>query len=212
MNIVVLGFPGVGKGTIASILSKKYKIPHISTGDIFRDSIEEGTELGKKVKEFLDSGELVPDDITIQVVEKRLNKDDVKKGFILDGFPRTLSQAKMLEKIKKIDKVLNFVADEKTIMDRLSGRRICEKCNEVYHIKNMQPKVEGICDKCGSKLTQRSDEKPEVIKKRVKEYNKKTKPLIQYYRGRSLLADIWANFPIEDVYKTIFQVEMALKK
>jgi len=212
MNIVLLGSPGVGKGTIAGILSKKYNIPHISTGDIFRDAVKGETELGKKVKEFLDNGKLVPDDITIKVIEQRLNKDDVKEGFILDGFPRTLSQTKMLEKIKKIDKVLNLLADEKIIMDRLGGRRVCKKCNRVYHIQNMQPKVEGVCDKCGSKLIQRSDEKPEVIKKRIKEYNKKTKPLIDYYRKRGLLANIDTHYPIEEVNKIISQCEMALKK
>ena len=212
MNIILLGSPGVGKGTYATLLAKKYKIPHISTGDIFREAVKEKSELGIKVKEFLDRGELVPDDITILVIKERLKKNDVNVGFLLDGFPRTITQAEALENFKKIDKVLNFVAPEKTIMDRLSGRRICKKCGAIYHLINIKPKVEGICDKCSGELYQRSDEKPNVIKKRLKEYNKKTKPLIDYYKKKGLLANINANFSIGEVDKIISQCEIALKK
>jgi len=212
MNIILLGSPGVGKGTYATLLAKKYKIPHISTGDIFREAVKEKSELGIKVKEFLDRGELVPDDITILVIKERLKKNDANVGFLLDGFPRTITQAEALENFKKIDKVLNFVAPEKTIMDRLSGRRICKKCGAIYHLINIKPKVEGICDKCSGELYQRSDEKPNVIKKRLKEYNKKTKPLIDYYKKKGLLANINANFSIGEVDKIISQCEIALKK
>jgi len=212
MNIILLGSPGVGKGTYATLLAKKYKIPHISTGDIFREAVKEKSELGIKVKEFLDRGELVPDDITILVIKERMKKNDVDVGFLLDGFPRTIPQAEALEKFKKIDKVLNFVAPEKTIMDRLSGRRICKKCGAIYHLINIKPKVEGICDKCSGELYQRSDEKPNVTKKRLKEYNKKTKPLIDYYKKKGLLANINANFSIGEVDKIISQCEIALKK
>ena len=212
MNIILLGSPGVGKGTYATLLSKKYGIPHISTGDIFREAVKEKSELGIKVKEFLDRGELVPDDITILVIKERLKKNDVDVGFLLDGFPRTIPQAEALEKFKKIDKVLNFVASEKTIIDRLSGRRICKKCGAIYHVINIKPRVEGVCDKCSGELYQRSDEKPEVVKIRLKEYNKKTKPLIDYYKKKGLLANINANFPIEEVDKIISQCEIALKK
>ena len=212
MNIILLGSPGVGKGTYATLLSKKYGIPHISTGDIFREAVKEKSELGIKVKEFLDRGELVPDDITILVIKERLKKNDVDVGFLLDGFPRTIPQAEALEKFKKIDKVLNFVASEKTIIDRLSGRRICKKCGAIYHVINIKPRVEGVCDKCSGELYQRSDEKPEVVKIRLKEYNKKTKPLIDYYKKKGLLANINADFPIEEVDKIISQCEIALKK
>lgn len=212
MNIILLGSPGVGKGTYASLLAKKYAIPHISTGDIFREAIKKNTELGRKVREFLDKGELVPDDIVIEVVKDRLDESDTKNGFLLDGFPRTIPQAEALEKFKKVNKVLNFVAPEKTIMDRIGGRRVCRKCGAIYHIINMKPKVEGICDKCGGELYQRSDEKPEVVKIRLKEYNKKTKPLIDYYTKKGLLANINADFPIEEVDKIISQCEIALKK
>jgi len=212
MNIVLLGSPGVGKGTYANILSKKYNIPHISTGDIFREAVKKRTKLGRKVKEFLDRGELVPDYITIQVVKERSEKYDAKEGFLLDGFPRTINQAEKLEEFKKIDKVLNFVAPEKAIMDRLSGRRVCKKCGAIYHIKYMKPRVEGVCDKCGGELYQRSDEKPKIIKKRLKEYSRKTKPLIDYYKKKGLLANINSNFPIEKVDKIISQCELALEK
>ena len=212
MDIILLGSPGVGKGTYATLLAKKYKIPHISTGDIFREAVKEKSELGMKVKKFLNRGELVPDDMTIQVIKERVKKDDAKEGFLLDGFPRTITQAEALEKFKKIDKVLNFVAPEKTIMDRISGRRVCRKCGVIYHLINIKPKVEGICDKCGGELYQRSDEKPEVVKIRLKEYNKKTKPLIDYYKKKGLLANINADFPIEEVDKIISQCEIAIKK
>jgi adenylate kinase len=212
LNIVLLGPPGVGKGTYAGILSKKYKIPHISTGQMFRDSIKEGSEVGKKVEGFISKGDLVPDEITIEVVKVRLKEGDCKKGFLLDGFPRTIPQAEALEKIRKIDKVLNFVASEETIMERLSWRRTCRKCGAIYHLKNIPPKVEGICDKCGGELYQRSDETPEAIKVRMKEYSKKTKPLIDFYEKKKLLANVDANYPYEEVDKIISQCDKEIGK
>jgi adenylate kinase len=212
MNILILGSPGVGKGTYASFLSKKYKIPHISTGELLRETVENKTEIGKKAEKYMNEGELVPDKIVIQLMKERLEKEDCEHGFLLDGFPRTIAQAKAMEKLKKIDKVLNFVASEDIIMDRLSGRRTCRECGSTFHVKNRPPKVSGICDNCGGELYQREDEKPEAIKKRMKEYDKKTKPLIDYYKKRSLLANIDANPPIEEVEKVIAQCDRALKK
>ena len=212
MNILILGAPGVGKGTYATFLSKKYKIPHISSGDLFREAIEKETEIGKKEKKYVNKGELVPDKIVIQLMKERLEKEDCKHGFLLDGFPRTIAQAKAMERLKKIDKVLNFVASDDIIMDRLGGRRTCRECGATFHIRNRPPKVSGVCDKCGGELYQREDEKPEAIRKRMKEYEKKTKPLIEYYKKRGLLANIDANPPIEEVEKVIAQCDEALKK
>jgi len=212
MNVVLLGIPGVGKGTYAGILSKNYKIPHISTGQILRDEVKKGTKLGKKVEEIINRGDLVPDEIVIQIVRDRLEKDDCKNGFLLDGFPRTVPQARALEKIKKIDKVLNFVASQKVIMERLGGRRICRQCGAIFHVKNIPPKVSGVCDHCGGELYQREDEKTEAIKIRMKEYEKKTKPLINFYKKGNLLINIDANYPIEEIDKIISQCENAFKK
>ncbi len=212
MNILLLGVPGVGKGTYASFLSEKYKIPHISSGDLFREAVEKRTEIGREAEKYMDKGELVPDDIVIQFIKERLEKEDCEQGFLLDGFPRTIPQAEAIEKFKKIDKALNFVASEDIIMDRLGGRRTCKKCGSTFHIKNQPPKVSGICDNCGGELYQREDENPEAIKKRMKEYEKKTKPLIEYYEKKGLLANIDANPPIEEVEKVITQCDESLKK
>lgn len=210
MNIVVLGQPGIGKGIYTDILVKKYRIPRVSTGDMFREEIKKGTELGKKVKSYVTGGGLVPDDITVSVILKRLDKEDCKKGFFLDGFPRTVPQAEILEKSIRIDRVLNFMAYERVIIDRLSGRRICRKCGAVYHVKNMPPKVEGVCDNCGGELYQREDDKPEAVMVRSKEYLEKTKPLIDFYMKKGLLANIDANPPIKEVYKVISQCDKEL--
>jgi adenylate kinase len=212
MNVLLLGAPGVGKGTYADFLSEKYKIPHISSGDLLREAVEKRTEIGKKVGKYMNEGKLVPDDIVIQLIKERLESEDSKRGFLLDGFPRTIAQAKAIEKFKKIDKVLNFVASEDIIMDRLGGRRTCRACGSTFHIKNRPPKVSGICDNCGGELYQREDEKPETIKKRMKEYEKKTKPLIDYYKKRGLLANIDASPPLEEVKKVMVHCDKALKK
>jgi len=212
MNIVVLGQPGIGKGIYTDLLAKKYKIPRISTGDIFREEIKKNTEIGKKVKNYVNSGGLVPNEITNAVMFKRLGKKDCKNGFFLDGYPRTVPQAEMLEKFIKINKVLNFVASEEVIIDRLSGRRVCKKCGATFHVKNMPPNIEGICDNCGGELYQREDDKPEAIRVRTKEYLEKTKPLTDFYAKRGLLANIDANPPIEEVDKVISQCDKELSK
>ena len=212
MNIVLLGSPGVGKGTYAKRISKIYNIPQISTGDMFREAIKNKTEIGLKAKEYMDKGELVPDDITIGIVEERLKKDDCKNGFMLDGFPRTIAQAEALDKIIVIDKVLDFTASDEIIIDRLSGRRVCRNCGAIYHIRNIVPKVEGVCDNCGGELYQRDDDKPESVKKRLDVYKKQTAPLIDYYKEKELLADIDANSPIEQVDEIIADVRKALEE
>lgn len=212
MNIVILGQPGIGKGIYTEILEKKYKIPRISTGDMFREEIKKDTEIGKKVKNYVNGGGLVPDEITNTILLKRLRKKDCKNGFFLDGYPRTVPQAEMLEKSVKVNKVMNFIASEKVIIERLSGRRICRKCGAIYHVKNMPPKIEGVCDKCGDELYQREDDKPETIRVRSKEYLGKTKPLINFYMKKGLLTNIDANPPIEEVDKVISQCDRELSK
>jgi len=211
MNIVILGSPGVGKGTYAKILSDKYNIPRISVGDLFRNAIRDKTELGKKIKDYVSRGDLVPDEMVIELVKKRLQKDDCKNGFFLDGFPRTIAQAEAMEKFKKIDKVLNFVASDWVIMSRLGGRRTCRECGAIYHVKEIPPKVEGICDLCGGRLYQRSDETPQVIKNRLRVYREKTKPVIDYFRKKGLLAGIEANYPFEEINKVFSQCEKHLQ-
>lgn len=211
MNIVILGPPGVGKGTYAGFLSKKYNIPKISVGDLFRRAIKDETELGKKIKDYVSSGDLVPDEIVIELVKNRLQGDDCKGGFLLDGYPRTVPQAEAMGKFKKIDVALNFVAPDEVIMSRIGGRRTCSKCGAIYHVKNVPPKVEGICDRCGGRLIQRSDEKPQVIKNRLVVYREKTKPVVDYLRKQGLLVDIDAHYSIEEMDKIISQCEKHLQ-
>ena len=212
VNIVLLGPPGAGKGTYAGILSKKYGIPTISVGDIFRKAIKQETELGKRVKNYVSSGDLVPDKIVIEVVNVRLNEDDCKQGFMLDGYPRTVNQAESLIALKNIGAALNFVVPDEVITSRISGRRTCNKCGAIYHTKNIPPKIEGICDKCGGALIQRADEKPKVVKNRLKVYREKTKPVADYLRTKGLVADIDANYPFEEVNKIIAQCDKVLQK
>ena len=212
MIIVLLGSPGVGKGTYAKRILGIYGIPQISTGDMFREAIKNKTEIGLKAKGYMDKGELVPDDVTIGIVEERLKQDDCENGFMLDGFPRTIVQADALSGIIAIDKVLNFTASDNTIIDRLSGRRVCKSCGAIFHIRNIVPKVEGVCDNCGGELYQRDDDKPESVKKRLDVYKKQTAPLIDYYKEKNLLADIDANKPIEQVDEIISDVRKALEE
>jgi adenylate kinase len=212
LNIVLLGPPGAGKGTYAGILSKKYGIPTISVGDLFRKAIKDETELGKRVKAYVSSGDLVPDEIVNEVVKNRLNEDDCKQGFLLDGYPRTVNQAESMPAFKNIGVALNFVVSDEVIMERISGRRTCRKCGAIYHIKNVPPTIDGICDRCTGRLVQRSDEKPEVIKNRLVVYREKTKPVADYLRKKGLVADIDANYPIEEVDKIIAQCEKHLTK
>jgi len=190
MKLVFIGPPGVGKGTYASALSKIYKIPHISTGEIFRDEIKRETKLGKKIRSYVEKGELVPDEIVIETIKKRLSEDDCKNGFILDGYPRTLQQAKALDEFIILDRVLNFVAPDEVIIERISGRRICSQCGAIYHVKFKPPKVPGICDICGGRLIQRKDDTPEVIERRLDVYKKQFAPIIEYYKENGLLLEV----------------------
>lgn len=190
MNFIFLGPPGAGKGTLAAQVAKEYGIPHISTGDIFRAAIKNQTELGKKVKSIIDAGGLVSDDITCALVEDRLKEDDCKKGFILDGFPRTIPQAEMFEKLKGDVQVVNFEVNNDLIIARLSNRRVCKACGHNYNVKFHPPKVEGKCDECGGELYTRDDDKLESITNRLDVYRKQTEPLIGFYREKGKLTDI----------------------
>lgn len=194
MMVVLLGSPGVGKGTYAKYLTQIYGIPSISTGDIFRENVAKGTELGKKVKPYMDRGDLVPCDIVIDTLNERVKEEN--EGYFLDGFPRTIKQAEALETISKEDAVLSFVADEAVIVRRLSGRRVCKKCGAVFHMENVPPKVEGVCDECGGELYQRDDDKPETIRERLKAYEEMTKPLKEFYENKGILHEIDASLDI----------------
>jgi adenylate kinase len=205
MKLVFIGPPGVGKGTYAKAVSEKFGIPHISTGDIFREEIKKGSELGKRVKEFLDKGLLVPDDIVIEVVKQRLSMDDSRKCFILDGFPRTLQQAEALEQFASPEWAFLFQARDETILERLSGRRVCPNCGAIYHIKYMPPKVPGICDKCGTPLIQRKDDTPEVIMERLKIYREQFTPIILFYKERGRLVEIDANEQADKVVPVVIE-------
>lgn len=184
MNLIILGPPGSGKGTYASRLQSKLGIPAIATGDILREIVKEETKLSRKVKEYMSKGELVPDNIIVEVLKERLVKNDCKKGFILDGYPRTIEQAEVLGTFVKIDAIIRLLVPEWIIVERLSSRRICRNCGEVYNIQFLKPKKPGICDKCGGELYQRIDDTPRVIKERLKVYERQTKPLLEYYKGK----------------------------
>lgn len=192
MKIIMLGAPGAGKGTYAKQITQKYDIPAISTGDIFRENIKNGTELGKKAKSYMDAGNLVPDELVCDLVVDRLKQDDCKKGYILDGFPRTIPQAEALtEALKKQDDSIDFaleinMADE-AIIERMAGRRVCKGCGATYHVVNIPPKKEGICDECGGEIVLRDDDAPETVKKRLEVYHEQTAPLIEYYNKLGLL-------------------------
>ena len=191
MKIVILGPPGSGKGTYASRLKDLLGIPHISTGDMVREEIRAQTELGKIMKAYSERGELVPDEIIIDMLAKRLSKSDAQRGFILDGFPRTLKQAEYLEKISGVDLVINLNVPDEIIIQRLSNRLICKRCGAIYNRLTLKPKVDGICDKCGGELYQREDDRPEVIQERLNVYRRDTKPLIEYYRRKGILRDVY---------------------
>lgn len=207
MRLILLGPPGAGKGTQAALLSEALGVPHISTGDIFRRNIKEQTELGKKVSGILESGGLVPDDLTCEIVRDRLNRDDCRGGFIMDGFPRTLPQAEMFERMldennQRIDAVINITADDAVIVKRMSGRRMCS-CGKVYHVVSHPPKKEGICDSCGSPLYIRDDDREETVRSRLKTYHEQTSPLIDFYSRRGLIIEVNGDKPIEDTFEDI---------
>jgi adenylate kinase len=195
MNLVLMGLPGAGKGTQAEKIVEKYGIPHISTGDMFRAAIKDGTELGLKAKSFMDKGDLVPDEVTIGIVRERLSKDDCNKGFLLDGFPRTVAQAEALENIlsdlnKKIDFVINIDVDQEILMERLTGRRICKSCGATYHLVFNPPAKQDVCDKCGGDLYQRADDNEETVGNRLEVNLKQTKPLLDFYETKGYLRNI----------------------
>ncbi|WLR50982.1 adenylate kinase [Bacillus tianshenii] len=205
MNLVLMGLPGAGKGTQAEQIVEKYDIPHISTGDMFRAAMKEGTQLGLKAKEYIDKGELVPDEVTIGIVRERLGKDDCKKGFLLDGFPRTVAQAEALEEItgeldRKIDYVLYIDVEKDSLMARLTGRRICKDCGATYHVIFNPPAQEGVCDKCGGELYQREDDNEETVSNRLEVNIKQTQPLLDFYEEKGYLRKVDGNQEINQVF------------
>lgn len=211
MKIIMLGAPGAGKGTQALKLSEKFKIPHISTGDIFRANIKEKTELGKKAKSFIDQGLLVPDELVVDLVVDRLKKEDCLAGYVLDGFPRTIPQAEALSEAlkamdQKIDFALNIEVPDADIIGRMSGRRVCLSCGATYHITYHPPKQEGICDVCGKELVQREDDKEETVKKRLNVYHEQTQPLIDYYSNQGVLVDIDGTQAMDQVTEDIIKI------
>ncbi|MBC7087054.1 MAG: adenylate kinase [Tissierellales bacterium] len=208
MRLILLGPPGAGKGTQASAIVKRYNIPHISTGDIFRMNIKENTPLGKEVKHYLDAGLLVPDELVVDIVKDRIKKSDCKNGFLLDGYPRTIKQAEVLDEElakmgTKLDAAINIFLDTQLLIERAVGRRLCKNCGATYHIKFHPPKQQGICDKCGGELYQRDDDKEETIKKRIEVYINQTKPLIEYYKNREILVNIDGSQSIENTFDQI---------
>lgn len=208
MRAVLLGPPGAGKGTQALRLVEKYDVVQISTGDIFRQNIKQGTELGKKVQEYTNSGRLVPDELVVDLVVDRLNQDDCKNGYLLDGFPRTIAQAVSLDEYLKknnqnLDIVINFEVSHDELMKRLTGRRVCKSCGASYHIVNVPPSVDGVCDKCGGVLEQRPDDSAETAEKRISVYNESTTPLIDYYESTGKLKNYDGEQPLDTVFKQI---------
>lgn len=211
MKIIMLGAPGAGKGTQAKQIADKYSIPHISTGDIFRANIKNGTELGKKAKQYMDQGALVPDELTCDLVMDRIQQDDCKNGFVLDGFPRTIPQAEALDAaLGKINEKMDYAIDvdvpDENIVNRMSGRRACLNCGATYHLISIPPKVEGICDRCGSEIVLREDDKPETVQKRLKVYHEQTQPVIDYYKNQGILKSVDGTQPMDEVFKAIVTI------
>ena len=211
MKIIMLGAPGAGKGTQAKKIAAKYGIPHISTGDIFRANIKEGTELGKKAKTYMDQGLLVPDELVVDLIVDRLQQDDCKKGYVLDGFPRTIPQAESLDAaLAKVGDKMEYAIDvnvpDENIVNRMGGRRACVGCGATYHIVYNPTKVEGICDACGEKLILRDDDKPETVQKRLGVYHEQTQPLIDYYTKAGILKEVDGTVDMEEVFQNIVQI------
>lgn len=200
MKIIFLGAPGAGKGTQAEIISDKYGIPQISTGNILREALRSGTEYGLKAKSFIDAGQLVPDDVVIGILKDRISEEDCANGFILDGFPRTIAQAEALDSMGvAIDAVIDLEVTDEAITRRLSGRRVCESCGSSYHLEHKKPAVEGVCDKCGGTLIQRKDDRPETILERLEVYHQQTEPLKGYYTATGKLREINGSLPLEEI-------------
>lgn len=211
LNILLLGAPGAGKGTQAQMIKEKYHIPHISTGDMFREAIRNKTPVGLLADSYISKGNLVPDDVTIALVKERLSQDDCANGYLLDGFPRTIVQAEALAQLsseinRPIDLVINVDVDESKLIDRISGRRMCKGCGASYHIKNLPPKVEGVCDVCGGELYIRKDDNVDALKVRLENYHNQTQPLIDFYANCGLIATVNGDSSLENVFKAITDV------
>ena len=208
MKIIMLGAPGAGKGTQAKMIASEYQVPHISTGDIFRANIKNGTELGMEAKKYMDQGLLVPDELTVKILLDRVAQADCQNGYVLDGFPRTIPQAEVLDKAltelgDQIDYAINVDVPDENIISRMSGRRACVGCGATYHIKHIPPKTEGICDTCGQELILRDDDKPETVKNRLDVYHKQTQPLIDFYSGKGVLKAVDGTVDMQDVFAAI---------
>lgn len=211
MKIIMLGAPGAGKGTQAKMISEKFHLPHISTGDIFRANIKNGTELGKEAKGYMDKGLLVPDELTVRILLDRVAKEDCRDGYILDGFPRNIPQAEVLDKElsklgDKIDAAIDIEVADESIIKRMSGRRACVSCGATYHIENVPPKKEGICDKCGEELILRDDDREETVKNRLKVYHEQTQPLIDYYQKKGVLKTLDGTKDMMEVFQEITEI------
>lgn len=211
MKIIMLGAPGAGKGTQAKMIAEKYRIPHVSTGDIFRANIKNGTELGLEAKKYMDQGLLVPDELTVKILLDRVAQEDCVNGYVLDGFPRTIPQAEVLDEAlnklgEKIDYAINVDVPDENIVRRMSGRRACLKCGATYHIEHIPPKTEGICDTCGSELVLRDDDKPETVEKRLKVYHEQTQPLIDFYTAKGVLKNVDGTVDMKDVFAAITSI------
>ena len=211
MKIIMLGAPGAGKGTQAKMIAQKYQIPHVSTGDIFRANIKNGTELGKEAKKYMDQGLLVPDELTVKILLDRVAQDDCKNGYVLDGFPRTIPQAEVLDKALSdlgdaIDYAINVDVPDENIVKRMSGRRACLACGATYHIEHIPPKKEGICDVCGQGLVLRDDDKPETVLNRLKVYNDQTQPLIDFYTAKGVVKSVDGTVDMQDVFCAIVSI------
>ncbi|MBR1974921.1 MAG: adenylate kinase [Clostridia bacterium] len=209
MNIILLGAPGAGKGTQASKISDAYNLPHISTGDIFRENIKNQTPIGLLAKSYTDKGQLVPDEVTCKIVEERLSREDCKNGYMLDGFPRTIAQAEALDKIANIDLVINIDVDFSLLLDRLCGRRVCKDCGESYHVSRLNGETK--CARCGGELYQRKDDNPETVQSRLDVYKAQTAPLIDYYTKKGIIFNVVGNTTPEDVFQKVAEKLDAMK-
>jgi len=212
MKLVIFGPPSAGKGTQAQKLAKRYGIPQVATGDLLREHVAKKTPIGLKVKEYLDSGRLGPDDLIVQMIAERVSKPDCRDGYLLDGFPRTIGQAQELEKMTEVDLVLNIVVDLEVLVERAVGRRICPKCAAVYHVKFNTPKAEGVCDKCGSALIQRDDDKEATVRNRLRVYQEQTAPLVEHFKMKGVLVDIDGSGGIDAVHAQMVEAIDRLKK